>query len=355
MSMLITTIGESTRNFEQSFLQRIVIGVHQDRIYATSSGTLQFSIDGGKTWQNTNLTVVGDSFNLVHTTQIGIILAFTSNRPSRLFRSTDGGTSWTEPIVDSGGWIQPFPQGVGSNGNTIIMGEWTLSDFPYSRLFKSTDGGQTWTVLMSLAQPSEVRHWHTSQYLGEGIWLATTGDYSEGHHYLDNGENQVHWYISYDNGATFSEVEGVDQRHRTLYAHLLGGTDLMWSADGVPGEQYGAIYKAPLSNPLEVEVVFHLGKTSWGLAGGSGRYIAVTSLEPGDTDNLTNAYSSIDGGKTWQLESYHRAKEGDNFVGYRFPMGPDNDGNIYVQTSSLGYVPSGDNGGWRATTAFKAF
>lgn len=354
MDIKVTSVGEQTSQYKQSFINKIVIGVSAKKIYANNSGTLESSVDGGKTWLSTGLVLESGSFSSVYTTQKGVILAF-ANRPSKMFRSADDGVTWEEIIVHADGWIRPFPQGIGSNGDTIIFGEWTLNEFPVSRMFKSTNGGRTWTIIKTLQQPDEVRHFHTCQYFGDGKWIATTGDYSSGHHYTDAGDNQVHWFISRDNGETFTEIEGVDQRHRTLYMHLLGGTDLMWSADGVPGKQYGAIYKAPLDNPLDVEVVFPLGKTSWGVAGADGRYVCGTSLEPGDDDNLTHAYSSVDGGKTWQLESYHRAKDGDDFVGYRFPMGPDNLGNIYVQTNSLGFVPDGTSASWRATTIFNIF
>lgn len=351
MDIKFTQVGERTSQFKQSFINKIVIGVSAKKIYAGNGTTLEASTDGGKTWVSTGLTLTSGTFSSVFVTQTGVALAF-ANRPSKMFRSADNGATWQEITVIAGGWILPFPQGIGSNGNTIIFGEWTLTEFNVSRMFKSTDGGLTWTIIKTLQQPSEVRHFHTCQYLGEGVWLATTGDYSSGKHYTDLGNNQAHWFISRDNGETFTEIEGVDQRHRTLYVHLLGGTNLLWSADGVPGKQYGAIYKAPLADPLQVEVVFPLGKTSWGIAGGDGKYVCVTSLEPGDSDNLTHVYSSVDGGETWELESHHRAKDGDTFVGYRFPMGPDNFGNIYVQTNSLGFVPVGSNSEYRATTIF---
>lgn len=353
MKINVSTIGERTSQFKQSSINKVVLCVHADRIYARDGLKLAVSKDAGKTWTDAGITLASGTFDNVYVTQKGVILAF-ANRPSKMFRSSDEGLTWTEIVVHDDGWILPFPQGIGSNGDTIIFGEWTLNEFPVSRMFKSTNGGRTWTIIKTLQQPDEVRHFHTCQYFGEGIWIATSGDYSTGEHYTDEGSGQVHWHISRDNGETFEElgVPGeLDQRYRTLGVHLLGGTELMWSSDAVPGETYGGIYKAPLSDPLDVRVVYPLGKTSWGIAGGAGKYVAVTSLEPGDSDNMTHAFSSVDGGESWQLESYHNAKEGDTFVGFRFPMGLDNFGNIYVQTNSLGFVP-GTSADWRATTIF---
>lgn len=348
MRQTITKTGSNTSQFKQKFLNRVVIGVSASKIYTTNGSGLSSSVDGGVTWTEPFLVQASGKFQLVHTTKDGIVLAF-FNRPSKLFRSGDNGATWSEVSVLGTPWIAPFPNGISSNGNTIFFGEWTVSELPISRLFMSTDGGLTWSVKMTLQVPSEVRHWHTAQYLGEGIWLATTGDYVSPDHATAVGENQVRWYISHDDGVTFTEILGVDQRHRTLSVHLQGGDTLLWSSDGVPGKEYGAIYSASISSPLDVNVVFPLSKTSWGIDGDGINFIACTSLEPGDEDNYTYAYSSKDGGKTWHLESSCRAKPGDNFVGYRFPMGPDNFGNIYVQTNSLGIV--GDTG-WRATTIF---
>ncbi|HEX9160191.1 MAG TPA: hypothetical protein VF980_00675, partial [Thermoanaerobaculia bacterium] len=122
------------------------------------------SADGGKTWSRIGLSdsqqigriiIHPDNANLLYVAALGH--PYGPNTERGVFRSRDGGTSWTKVLgrdIDTGAIDLAFEPG---NPSVIYAALWQTrrtpwsiyppSNGPGSGLFKSTDGGDHWTEL----------------------------------------------------------------------------------------------------------------------------------------------------------------------------------------------------------------
>lgn len=129
------------------------------------------STDAGRTWRLMGLERTGRIARVViHPTNPNIVMACALGhaygpQPERgVFRSTDGGTTWTRTLfTDENAGCSDLAMNP-QNPNVLFAGMWQIeirtwgrtSGGPGSGLFKSTDGGVTWTKLRGNGLPTKV-------------------------------------------------------------------------------------------------------------------------------------------------------------------------------------------------------
>jgi hypothetical protein len=121
---------------------------------ATLGAGLRRSVDGGASW-----TAVGSSLNdsyvssiTVDPTSANTLYAGTSHpydgtNPQRLYKSTDGGTTWTQTSLNAGGFSVDFEAVNPARAAEIFAGSIGVVG-----LFHSTNAGQAWTTIATDAQ-----------------------------------------------------------------------------------------------------------------------------------------------------------------------------------------------------------
>ena len=106
----------------------------------TTSSWVWHSLDGGKTWQTLNVTDTGplSGLAIVDAQTLVAVSGFIDS----IFRSTNGGTTWTSiPHAPGGSWFGSVRFVPGTQ-----IG-WTVGEG--GKILKSTDGGATWTLQRS--------------------------------------------------------------------------------------------------------------------------------------------------------------------------------------------------------------
>lgn len=214
--------------------------------------------------------------------------------------TTNGGDNWTvcdlSAFSSEASILPPFINGCVWVGNTILFAEYgTTSNRPY-RIFKSTNNGTTWSVSLSKNNNSEIRHWHHMDFLRYSRKIiVTSGDEN----------NNVRWFISSNFGTTWTEIEGVNnqvysQRYRTCRIMEYAYNKIMWGSDAV--SRIAEICIADLDDIVNTtEVITDLNKTIFGIHKNGQDIIALTSTESTDyQDNNATAYLSRDNGKSWK-------------------------------------------------------
>jgi hypothetical protein len=131
-------IADPRRNVTRYFYDR-----SDRRLYAvTQRGALIASDDQGETWKS--LGVPSQDLTFVHARGNTIVTGYNGTFGAA-FVSRDGGATWTSPdSLKSAG--TPAGGFVGTDGSLYFV--FTLGLFPaYSSLWRSTDGGASWTEL----------------------------------------------------------------------------------------------------------------------------------------------------------------------------------------------------------------
>ena len=183
---------------------------------ALSSGDGVYkSTDGGQTWKNTGLRetrqisrIVIDPKNpdIVYVGALGH--AYGPNAERGVFKSTDGGTTWTH-VLDKGSNIGVSDLAIAiASPNILFAGTWNAHRPPWSTyppingpggaIYRSTDSGATWTQL-------------TGNGLPEGDWgrvgVAVSPDGKRVYALLDAGKHSG-LYRSDDGGNTWTLANG---------------------------------------------------------------------------------------------------------------------------------------------------
>ena len=181
---------------------------HGDGVWKTT--------DGGRTWTYKGLRETRHIADIVvHPTNPELVYVgalghvFGANPERGVYRSKDGGSSWTRVLFrnDSTGVVDLVMDP--NNPNVLYAGFWQAHRTPWmlvsggagSGMFKTTDGGDTWTEITR------------NPGLPTGIWgnigIAVSGANSNRlYAIIEAGDGQGGVYVSDDAGATWRKTNG---------------------------------------------------------------------------------------------------------------------------------------------------
>lgn len=309
--------------------KNVILFANNNMLYISDDNgrTITKAINTGLDVQTTYIT-----FGKISDSNANKMIVF-SNKGDVLI-STDGGDTWAASdlaaVNNNTPVLSPFYNGCVWINNTILFGEYGTTSNRAYRIFRSTDNGLTWTVSLSKNNPGEIRHWHHLDFLPySGKIIATSGDEN----------NQVHWYISSDLGANWSEVEAINnmaysQRYRTCRIQEIGYNKIMWGSDAV--SRICEICTANIDDVVSTtEVIFNTAKTIFGVHVNGADIIALTDTESSDfEDNRASVYRSKDCGKAWERILEYQVQS--NAGGFKACVGIDDLGEFVVVTSANG-------------------
>ena len=139
---------------------------------------------------------------------------------TEVFKTTDGGTSWTLVFEQTGGWVMDMEMFTPDDGflyTSPLNGYW--------RFFNTTDGGSSWQLITEYQQAiiNENGHFNSSFFSGTDIWF---------------GSNSTNVYHSTDNGYTWANVPVTTQNIYSVWFNtanwglLAGDNHLERTTDG---------------------------------------------------------------------------------------------------------------------------
>ncbi|MCK6613550.1 MAG: T9SS type A sorting domain-containing protein [Ignavibacteriaceae bacterium] len=140
---------------------------------SAASGDVKKSTNGGETWSAAGFAAEGAYSVAAIDAQTAVVSTGPSSGNGAIYRTTNGGTNWTQVYTTSGAWfnfVDRLPSGV----------LWAQSD-PIGGTFhiiKSTDNGATWTLTNNrpAAPATNVFGANDSYYsIGDTLWFGTGG------------------------------------------------------------------------------------------------------------------------------------------------------------------------------------
>ncbi|HSD63089.1 MAG TPA: hypothetical protein VLB50_04795, partial [Ignavibacteriaceae bacterium] len=115
--------------------------VDENVIWTACAGAkVYLSEDGGLTWSLRNTGLSGDLYGISATDNMN---CWVGTVTGGIFRTTNGGSSWTQQISVSGSFIDGIK--MWDNNNGVYYADPTGAGQPY-QLRYTTDGGTTWTL-----------------------------------------------------------------------------------------------------------------------------------------------------------------------------------------------------------------
>jgi photosystem II stability/assembly factor-like uncharacterized protein len=207
----------------------------------------------------------------------------------RVFKSTDGGVSWTNTgELQNAVWVSSFLHTSGA----IYAGALCIEDtLLVGRVFKSVDGGATWIATSGLEDVG-----------GKAWWVSSIMQSSDGALYAGTLPGRV--FKSVDGGTTWDTL-GMVGEGTWLVHSLLQTTDEALYA-GVQGDEdtlvVGKVFKSTDSgvtwdstgNLQGATDVTSLLQTSDGAI-----YVGAVCWDPPDPRTFGRVFKSINGGTTW--------------------------------------------------------
>jgi photosystem II stability/assembly factor-like uncharacterized protein len=192
-------------------------------VFAATEKGLYRSIDGGITWtQQYSQRAYDIKCNTANANEMYLV----KNNPSLIicefYRSTDSGATWT---LQSNGWYSSTSAGRSDGGARIavtpadpnrvyayLIGEAKTNDYGYIGIFRSNDGGQSWT-LPNGPTGGPYTTSHPNLAYGEPNWTYHQGFYNCALMASDTDADDIligglNMWRSNDGGATFTSVAG---------------------------------------------------------------------------------------------------------------------------------------------------
>jgi len=201
---------------------------------AGAAGTVRRTTDGGATWTNGNPNpgvINGDIYN-IEALDANTAWCTTSPSATFIYKTTNGGTNWTQVYTVAGGFINAIKMYSPTNGiatGDVLAGVWLI--------LGTTDGGSTWTVLSSPTATGDGRN-NCLQVLSPNVWFGT------GQGTIWKSTNLgVNW-TSYTTTSLTGQVLGVHYNSATI--GLGSGATMVKSTDG--GLTYAALTASGTGN-----------------------------------------------------------------------------------------------------------
>ena len=287
------------------------------------------SVDGGRTFQHSGLTDTQTIARiLVHPTNPDIVYVaagghgWTDNEMRGVFKTTDGGRTWTKVLYRS-----PHTGAIDlvmdpSDPNTLYAALWQRVRRKWSDprvepgstetgIAKSTDGGQTWTdATQGLPAPQfRGRIGLDVSRSNPGVLYAFVDSYEEGRPPRD-GERDAYGRPIQESRIRAAEVYRTDDKGRT-WRKVSEGNDFMAQHSGTYGWVFGQIRVDPADENtiytlgLNLNVSHDGGKTFTVLRGMHGDHHGLW-IDPKSSSVLYNVndggfYESADAGRTWRF------------------------------------------------------
>jgi len=281
--------------------ERGIVGLSIDRPDGSSSGELLGTSDTGRSWRPLAFTPAG----VVQVTVAGSVDAWALARCSfdagcaaRLYRSTDGGKTWTFAPTDLS-WIS-FIDPLDGWG---VEGSAPSTDPSLPALRRTHDGGTTWTTVRSPCVGSTVGPLRTvsarSATEALAVCALTAGAGSELHAVLATNDAGAHWTVR----ASTGDAAGTKPVGRLPYGGYISG--IVEAVDGTAWITGGRMF--PLASrdggtswqPLAIgDAAANLVFAAWPLNASRG-FADMWAPE----SQATQLEATTDGGRKWSLRS----------------------------------------------------
>ena len=205
-------------------VNEIMINPTNDQlIFACTDKGLYRSMDGGSNW---NLLFSNQTYDIKANTSDASILYIVRNNPTAIIceflKSTDFGASWN---VQSNGWFSSTDASRNDGGARLavtpanpnriyayLIGEAKANDFGYIGVYRSDDGGSSWTLPNGPAGGPYTTD-HVNLAIGWAEWTYHQGFYNCALMASPTNEDEIlvgglNLYKSTDGGNTFTPVAG---------------------------------------------------------------------------------------------------------------------------------------------------
>jgi hypothetical protein len=283
-----------------------------DIVYVAGNAGLHKTINGGVTWSNVRTDHVSDA--LMDPTDPNRLFAGVWN--SGVYRSTDGGASWTLLSAgiltgSSADWIKLAMGRNGTGGTNFLLAKMGTDS---GSIYRSNDGGTSWTLIASGVEPATYNEWtnvvgvdpnNHNRILAGGVGVSRStngstfasvgGTHSDHHSIVYSPENSNVVYLATD-GGVYKSIDG-------------GATWALASYQLVATQLYSiGVSQSPAFRvggaTQDQGIIQTTGSADW-LGTGAGNEGGFFIVDPNNEQNIyvtpwsTNLRRSTDGGSSW--------------------------------------------------------
>jgi photosystem II stability/assembly factor-like uncharacterized protein len=209
----------------------LAVGTNKaSRIYRTTNGGRSWT----KTFVNHNKQAFYDCMAMWPGGHAGLAVSDPVNGKFRVIRTTNGGRTWK--VMPSSGMPSAVPGefGFAASGTCLVTGgrrlAWIASGGSASRVFRTANRGRTWTVADSHIPASPAGGTFGLSFRSPSRGLAVGGDFTQPRRGADasaySSDSGRSWLVGGDLGGYRSAVDWVPGRSRVWVAVGTSGSDL---------------------------------------------------------------------------------------------------------------------------------